>query len=357
MGISPQSVRLAKLILGRVGLVLGFGILLLAGSELCVRCVQPVKYQLWKLYQLDPKIGWRYVPNHSMRHQDREFDTEVAINADGLRDRAYPYEKGSNTYRILVLGDSFAVGLEVAADETFSKVLEQKLNADSSRRHSRIEVLNGGVVGFGTQQEYAYLQELGKKYLPDLVLVAFYPNDVQDVANDIKKSYGRKSFSRHSFVLTSMLRQLKAVRLPGSPRSAYAGILEPFRFAQSPESQQGVKAVQRYLGRMQDWCVQHQASLLVVYMPMCLEIDKKEWTQRGLAELYNDDFFEHMKDLSGTLLEFGAARGIPMLSLRDTFLMRSGEGLYFLTNIHLSKAGHRVAAEAIYHYLREHQKY
>ena len=39
------------------------------------------------------------------------------------------------------------------------------------------EVWNLGVPGYNTGQELAYLEEIGPRAKPDLVIVGFYPND------------------------------------------------------------------------------------------------------------------------------------------------------------------------------------
>ena len=70
-------------------------------------------------------------------------------------------------------------GLQVEDDETFSSVLESRLNDEGLPR--RVEVINFGVPSFGTDQEYLSLREYGMRFSPDLVVLAFYAqNDVRN---------------------------------------------------------------------------------------------------------------------------------------------------------------------------------
>ena len=62
---------------------------------------------------------------------------------------------------------------------TFVKVLEQDLNADHGR-DTRYEVMNFGVKGYDTTQELATLREVALGLDPDLVIVAYFLNDVGD---------------------------------------------------------------------------------------------------------------------------------------------------------------------------------
>jgi lysophospholipase L1-like esterase len=96
-----------------------------------------------------------------------------------MRDHEYPLEKPIGVARIAVLGDSYAFGNGVPAEATFAKVLERALNA---KRESdvRFEVMNFGVKGYDTTQELATLREVALRLDPDVILVAYFLNDVGD---------------------------------------------------------------------------------------------------------------------------------------------------------------------------------
>ena len=91
-------------------------------------------------------IGWEHVPGESFWRMGgtREFLTHVSYNSRGMRDREYSVEKPEGTYRILVLGDSYAEGLEVAYEELHTELLEAALNsrAGDCGRFDRFEVLS-----------------------------------------------------------------------------------------------------------------------------------------------------------------------------------------------------------------------
>ena len=100
----------------------------------------------------------------------------VRINTLGFRDsREYTIEKAPGTFRILVLGDSVTFGHGATFETTYPYLLEQRLR--SWRSDVRWEVWNLGVPGYNTRQELLYLQEVGRRFQPDLVVVGFYPND------------------------------------------------------------------------------------------------------------------------------------------------------------------------------------
>jgi hypothetical protein len=103
------------------------------------------------------------------------------VNEDGFRDRSYQRPKPEGAFRILVLGDSVAFGYGVELDDTFPKRLERHLDSLSARAGGgRVEVLNLAVGGYNPYIEAALLDDVGAGWEPDLVLVQFCINDLND---------------------------------------------------------------------------------------------------------------------------------------------------------------------------------
>jgi hypothetical protein len=88
-----------------------------------------------------------------------------------LRDREHSYERPDGVKRILVLGDSFAWGYGVEAQDRFSQRLETSLG---------VEVINAAVSGYGTDQEWLWLRTEGVKYEFDGIVLVMAGNDVGD---------------------------------------------------------------------------------------------------------------------------------------------------------------------------------
>jgi hypothetical protein len=110
-----------------------------------------------------PQLGWVPKPNlDSLTVAGRP----VSTNSRGIRDlREFDYAKPAGKKRLLVFGDSFAFGEEVANEETFAFYLQEKL--------PDWEVMNFGVHGYGHDQMLVYLKEEGTRYQPDIVLLAY----------------------------------------------------------------------------------------------------------------------------------------------------------------------------------------
>jgi lysophospholipase L1-like esterase len=100
------------------------------------------------------------------------------INADGLRDSVYARPKPDGVFRVVVLGDSVSFGYGVEEAEAYPQVLEELLS--ELVPDSRVEVVNLGVGGYNAYNEAKLLEGVGQGYEPDLVLVQFCINDLND---------------------------------------------------------------------------------------------------------------------------------------------------------------------------------
>jgi hypothetical protein len=132
------------------------------------------------------RIIYSLIPNLNVKFQK----VSVRTNSFGLRGAEVPREKPAGTYRVILLGDSFAFGWGVEQEETFAYKLQELLQAELSVRGNReevskridseirrVEVLNFGVPGYSTFQEVALLRKEAMSFSPDAVIVYFVEND------------------------------------------------------------------------------------------------------------------------------------------------------------------------------------
>ncbi len=116
-------------------------------------------------------------PNAHYRHKSADVEVDFRINSQGMRaDHDYSVEKPPGLRRVVVLGDSYTMGYEVAEPQCYARVLERDLRA----RGDQVEVLNGGVSGYSTAEAYLRLTREMLAYHPDVVVIGFYGNDIVD---------------------------------------------------------------------------------------------------------------------------------------------------------------------------------
>jgi lysophospholipase L1-like esterase len=134
----------------------------------------------------------RLAPESQVRHKSREFDYVFKTNRLGLRGADVPFKKPPGTFRIVVMGDSFVAGYGVADESLMTKLLEEKIAAEhlskaagSTSDQSMVEVVNVGRVGTSTIREFDIYETLGRRFKPDLVILAYYlGNDLAEVVQE-----------------------------------------------------------------------------------------------------------------------------------------------------------------------------
>ncbi len=136
----------------------------------------------------DETLGWKNVAGSV----DRCHDEVVATNRLGFRGGEIVTPKPSGALRILALGDSFTWGWGVASDATFPSQLEERLRA--AHPGQSIEVVNGGVSGYGTVQELLWLDRIGRVVEPDIVVLFYYRNDWRNNLVGFEYGYPRPDF-------------------------------------------------------------------------------------------------------------------------------------------------------------------
>lgn len=148
----------------------------LAGAELWCRAKYgiPIREKLPIMPVVaDARRGYAMIPGT----EHYSYERPVRVNSLGLRGAEVP-EKQEGETRVLCLGDSTVYGQGLSEDATIPALLEREL-ARGGQPPRTIRVINGGLRGYGTEQEIALLEELGPRIRPDLVVLFWYPNDLE----------------------------------------------------------------------------------------------------------------------------------------------------------------------------------
>ena len=177
---SKKKRLMFKFLLVAIGLF--FGLLI---TEIFLR-VTGYSYPMF--YQTDTTRGYALSPNMKGWYR-KEGKSYVEINSDGLRDEEHSIAKPDNTIRIALVGDSYPEAFQVSLEEAFWKIMQRKLRECGAFGGKQIEIINFGVSGYGTAQEFITLREQVWKYSPDIVILAMTTNnDITDNSRHFKKT-------------------------------------------------------------------------------------------------------------------------------------------------------------------------
>jgi hypothetical protein len=334
----------------------------LGAGELAVRLLAPQ----WALVGLDffaadPDLGWTLAPNHDgLMSNEVEYRVRVRTDERGLRVGARGAEAGP---AILGLGDSYAFGFGVDADETF-------LARAAARAGAR--AANAGVPGYGPCQAAALGTRLLETVHPRATLLAiFLGNDERDAArgtgflevrdgalvppgwrpsplrpfvHPLFESSHLVRFVRFSTPIVALERRLTG--RGDDYRAALSDVLLAAEPDPPAEIVAGDRAMASCLPELNGAASGRGAPLLAVLIP--------DWTEVDSARLAADEAVVGRARLDPSrpirriseLLDRAGIRYVDLTPVFRTAVAR-GERLYYEVDRHLNPNGHRLASEAL----------
>ncbi len=284
-------------------------------------------------YAFSPTLGWELRPNV---RTDR-----VTSNSQGLRgSREYAPEPPAGVRRVLCVGDSFTFGAGLLDDETMPARLEVALNGAGS---TRWEVLNFGVEGYGTDQQWLYFSERGLGYRPAVVVLSFFELNLE------RNIMSFRDYAKPYFTLVDGRLALRNVPVPAPPDllarnpelprlrlgSLVGTLSNEFRMSMSLGDLSRTRAgavTLALVDAMREATVAHGARFVLMTIPRPI-------TRRGSDT-------EHM------LAAWASRTGTPFLSLRAAYLRLPDDERARLYSGHWTPYGADVTARLLADVLR-----
>jgi SAM-dependent methyltransferase len=239
--------------------------------------------------RFDRQLGWAPLENITAVHNGKRATSAVHQNQYGMRGpNDIQLNKTSGKKRVLVLGDSYVWGYGVD---------QSKLLSAPEVHGNNEEILNFGISGYGTDQEYLLYLRKGADFDVDRVVVAFTPYN--DVANNLASeqySYLKPYFmledgrlvlhdshvhekkfhsiasalNRHSRVLnllSELLRKVEDLVSPAKPKEFASETV-------TDRDRAGVNLTVAILKKLQEAVAAHNAEFYVIFIPYKPHIEK-----------------------------------------------------------------------------------
>jgi lysophospholipase L1-like esterase len=339
--------------------------------------------------EYDPVLGWRKQPGARVVYDRREYHVEYQVNSRGLRGPDRGYAKSNGVPRVLALGDSFVEAFMADDPATVTARLESHLGA----RGCSAEVINGGTVGYSTDQEYLFYRDEGHRYAPDVVVLFVYHNDIPVLVLDHYLDYPkpRLDFSRDPPVVANAPVP-RYVPTPAAPRAADTGAPTSFLFELVKQRLERGSArtynrlaalglwdrlrklpmneeLQLYqvpeLGHLRPawsaftWTVQTLsrataaagARLVIAYIPSRMEVSPRVW--EFTQERYELDPSFQRQAVAARVRLIAGRLGVPVLDLTEALAGADSmvAPTYYQTDSHWNPKGQDVAARALAEFL------
>ena len=373
--------------LANLALVGGSLVFAVALAEIALRVIyyfpQP------QFLRMDDIAGHRLRAGISGYYVEEGF-SHYTISSQGLRDREYAPARPPGVFRAAVLGDSYCEAFQVELGQTFHKIVAARLN--------QAELMNFGVSGYGTAQEFLTYTHFARPFAPQLALLVICSgNDISDNSRALSGGYPRPYFFLKDGrpELDNSFRQSRRFRLLQrwgplyyfvTDHSALAESLDRWRrrFSQrrskpSREANQGTSATveaglslgifgppatadlreawdvtERLILELQRATRDDGTSLAIMTVTTAAQVDPQ---LRAQTAREHPDWDLDYADRRIRL--FAESHGIPCLVLAPGFLeyqRKTGHRLHGFGNAsrgHWNAEGHRLAAEMLERFLAE----
>lgn len=259
-------------------------------------------------------------------------------NRSGLRGPWRPFQKQRGQYRIVLIGDSLAMGSGVVYEDTYGARLEKMFDGADVE----VQVVNVAVAGLSIGAIAHRLEKLGLRYQPDLVVYGYTMNDIDGPAyrrtNEdryVNPYHHRDSPSR--LVRWAGPRLVNLWELIASPKGSYSYELDDNYF----HNPAAIEVVHQQLARIQRLSKQRGACSVLLVQPHFVMF---HWLHP----------FERHYEAVGRAAE---ERGFTVVQALPHFVAawpNSARDYWIHYNdSHPNPMGHRIFAEALYEGLQD----
>ena len=307
----------------------------------------------YRFCRFDYELGW--APLENVTYAEKGY--LVHQNQFGLRaPDDIQLKTTTGRKRVLVLGDSYVWGVGATQEELFTA-------RDVYRTDD--ELINGGVSGYGTDQEYLFYLREGQKFDVDQVVLAFtLYNDVGNNLNSKQYSYLKPYFTlnagqlvlhndhvRYSIVENFFRTMKRESRVCDLCNDGVTGLIRTLlRKHQKPleadvvvsdADRKGIELTLAILKNLKEAVEARQAKFLVVFIPYKPRIEQhlpgnhpfapllgKGLTQMGIS--YREPYPEFLKS---------AIAGVDSFNVEDRHFNAAGHALFakFVTDTDLAR--------------------
>jgi hypothetical protein len=324
------------------------------------------------IFVREPYAGFGNRPGLTFDHRTNEFHAHYYINQAGFRvprpDVEYTLTKPPNTYRVMLLGPSFAFGWGVDYELSFASVIQQLFEERGFAGEKRIEIINAGIPAMPVRPQLAWFERVGKGYVPDLVIQFVYgsmaiPNISEPQAAIDENGYlvslnldagqrWRERFKNfatvfYGWVLWTKLSSPRSRTQQGERSSLVLGAGREMAASTDfdPTQPQVRKAMYVY-NKLAAITSAAGVRLLVVYFPLSYAIhreDESRWRQLGVLDIPAQMAFD------AAFVRYLNECQIPSIDITQQLQKSAqvGKRMYFWLDIHLTAGGNDVAARAV----------
>ena len=342
--------------------------LILAGiTEVILQKEAPLELSKWGEFdalQKDSTRVYSLKPYGNFQLRYNNYDYILKTNSQGLTSPEIdPVRSDSGEYRILILGDAFSMPEGLPYADSYPSLLQQKLKQTFPDKNIRI--INGGVTGYGPNEELAQFSELCPLYKPNLVIYQFFVNEFTEI--DLSPEQRLKSIGLISDKLTcrkwlagNLQITAYADRLIEDLKEKVTGVPPKWKMTKSllkyyetnrqdiydPETLEKLKTT---LLKMKKIGEENEVTLLLMYVPAQIEVSKIKYISYfpKNVNLNVETNYNTQLPLNQTI-NICNETGIELINLKPFLKNYANQPVYFPDSWHWNQNGHKAVAEELH---------
>jgi len=337
-------------------------------AEWMVRKEAPTQVLRWGEYpalQMDSETVYSLKPGKTTHLKYDHYDYFVRTNSMGFSSEEVNLaQKDSNERRILVIGDAFSMPEGLDYDSSYPYLLEQCLR--KAYPGYTIRVINGGVTGYGPNEEYAQLKKYIAQVKPDIVLNQFFVNEFDEVnltKTERQKSIGffvdhslrEKYFGNDQLPVQLDHTMQKALGLNNRTADYDRSLLFYYEKDARFYRDTVIRKIRSYFEQMNQLCLLNHARYIVMYVPGQIEVEKPAYITYYPRSENLRDTAEFDFDRPGRITgELCARQDIPFIDTRAWLRDAPVQPVYFPASWHWNAQGHNVISNNLCRYFTTH---
>jgi|TARA_B100001964_G_C14249334_1_gene609078 hypothetical protein len=193
---------------------------------------------------------------HKPYAQSKLMGVNIELNSLGHRNKELRTDKSENEYRIYVAGGSPILGWGVKKENTFSSILERRLNANKEiRKNNRnIFVINAGIMNTNTKDHYSLFENQFNSTKPDALILGYFINDAE-IINKKKNNL----ILKHSYFLAFIYQRIASYFFQGNISDYYVKLYN--------ENSLGWVSVIHSIENLQIFCKKNNVDFNILFLP------------------------------------------------------------------------------------------
>jgi peptidoglycan/LPS O-acetylase OafA/YrhL/lysophospholipase L1-like esterase len=345
----------------RISLSLLLTAIAFISTESFFRIKKPLETRIWSEFpalQKDNKTIYSLIPDKETHLIYNNYNYTLRTNSMGFACPEINLSvQDSSTYRIYIVGDAFAMPEGMEYEYSFPGILESILK--KKVKNKNIQVINGGVTGYGPNEMLAQINNYIDTIKPDLIINEFFVNEFQEInytpeqrltniGFTINESRRTKlwGYSQNIKYFEKLLR--KIARKPDVHYNYNKSLLNIYQKDSPYYADSVIRKIDNYLGQVKSICDSMQVEYWLLYVPGQIEVSSAE----------HIDFYPSHKNLNDTsIFDFNISHqiinsiskkhNIILLDTKDILKNHKEQPVYFPASWHWNKAGHKLIANEL----------